>query len=67
MSSVRKATFHFRLARKCLIFSLFRDLVALRLRVVKEAIQMWDRASAHDSLALHRQTVESFADGFALN
>lgn len=42
-------TFHLRLARKRLILSLFRDLVVLRVRGVKETIQGCSRASVHDS------------------
>lgn len=47
-----------RLARKCLIFSLLRDLVGLRFRGVKEAIQLWASASVHDSLRLESKWME---------
>lgn len=47
-----RVTFHLRLARKRLIFPLLRDLVALRVRGVNEAIHAWARDSVHDSLHL---------------
>lgn len=51
-------TFHLRLARKRFILSFLRDLVGLRFRKVKEAIQGWVRASAQDNLHLECRWVE---------